>query len=227
MMIAKHVWIFAVAVGLLSIAAPAIAQKPPATWEGLVQVPSKRLDLVYLQPGADFRPYTKVMIEPTEVAFRKNWQRDYNRDTRSVSGRISEREVEQTISAAVTAASDIFAKAWAEGGYTIVTAPGPDVLRVRTGVVNISVSAPDVQTAGRSYSFANQAGSATLFVEARDSETGALLGRAVDQRWAGDNRTSWRTSASNRADFRDLVETWAKTSISGMSELKASSPIRN
>jgi len=223
----RHVQIFAAGVALLVLGAPATAQKPPATWDGLVQVPSKRLDLVYLQPGADFRPYTKVMIDPTEVAFRKNWQRDYNRDTRSVSGRISERQVEDAISAGVTAASDIFAKAFTEGGYTIVTAPGPDVLRVRTGVVNISLSAPDVQTAGRSYSFANEAGSATLFVEARDSETGAILGRAVDQRWAGDNRTSWRTSASNRADFRDLVETWAKTTIKGMSELKALSPVGN
>lgn len=226
-MIVRHVRTFAAAMGLLVLAAPASAQKPPATWDGLVQVPSKRLDLVYLQPGADFRPYSKVMLEPTEVAFRKNWQRDYNRETRSVSGRISERQMEDAITGGVAAASDIFAKAFTNGGYTVVTTPGPDVLKVRTGVVNITLNAPDVQTAGRSYSFANEAGSATLFVEARDSETGAILGRAVDQRWAGDNRTSWRTSASNRADFRDLVEEWAKTTIKGMAELKALSPVAN
>ena len=57
--------------------------KAPSTWDGLVLTKSKHFDLVYLQPGADFRGYTKVMIDPTEVAFQKNWQRDYNRGSRA------------------------------------------------------------------------------------------------------------------------------------------------
>ena len=48
-------------------------QSPAAKLDGLVRVKSKRLDVVYLQPGADFRSYTKVMLDPTEVAFAKNW----------------------------------------------------------------------------------------------------------------------------------------------------------
>src|SRR3954447_9484066 len=99
---------------LLSLGGSAIG-KPPATWDGLVQVKSKRLDLVYLQPGADFRGYSKVLIEPTEVAFSKNWQRDYNRSSRSLSRRVSDSETQRTISEAVTAAGDIFAKAWTKG----------------------------------------------------------------------------------------------------------------
>ena len=200
--------------------------KPPATWDGLVQVRSKGLDLVYLQPGADFRGYTKVLIEPTEVAFQKDWQRDYNRSTRSLSTRISNSDVEQTINEAVKAAGDIFAQAWTKGGYAVVQTPGPDVLRVKTGVVNIWLNAPDQQTAGRSYSFSSEAGRATLFVEARDSMTGALLGRAVDQRIVGENMSAWRTSVSNRGDFRDQVEKWARISVNGMAELKSLSPIK-
>ena len=91
--------------------------------------------------------------------------------------------------------------------------------------MNISVNAPDKQTAGRAYSFSPEAGRATLFVEARDSVTGALLGRAVDQRIVGDTMTAWRTSASNRADFRYQVEQWASASVRGVSELKALSPV--
>jgi hypothetical protein len=107
-----------------------------------------------------------------------------------------------------------------------VTAPGPDVLRIQTGIVNIRVSAPDKMTAGRTYSFANEAGEATLFIEARDSMSGSLLGRAVDQRIVGDNNTAWRTSVSNRGDFRNQVSQWARTSVRGMDELKALSPIK-
>ena len=106
-----------------------------------------------------------------------------------------------------------------------MNAPGPDVMRVKTGFVNIWVNAPDRPSAGRSYSFSAEAGRATFFVEARDSMTGALLGRAVDQRIVGDNLNAWRTRVSNRGDFRDQVEQWAVTSVRGMTELKALSPI--
>jgi hypothetical protein len=206
--------------------APSLAAQAPTTWDGLVQLKSKRLDLVYLQPGADFRGYTKVMIDPTEVAFEKNWQRDYNRTTRSLSGRISDSDVQRAITDGVTAATDIFSDAWTKAGYSVVTAPGPDVLRVRTGVLNIRLSAPDKMAPGRSMTFAEQAGSATLMVEARDSMTNALLGRAVDGKVVGDTLVRWRTSSSNRADFRGVVPDWAAATVRGMSELKLRSPIQ-
>jgi len=209
----------------MQVAAPAAA-KPPTNWDGLVQVKAKRLDLVYLQPGADFRGYTKVMLAPTELAFQKDWRRDYNSATRSLSGRVSDRDIQEALTKGVAAANDIFADAWTKAGYTVVSEPGPDVLRVNTGIVNIRVSAPDQRTAGRSYNFAGEAGSATLFVEARDSMTGALLGRAIDQKIAGDNSTAWRTSSSNRADFRAMAERWASASVRGIDELKSLSPIQ-
>lgn len=221
----RHGLFTAAIAGMTLLAGSAADAKAPATWDGLVQVNSKRLDLVYLQPGADFRGYTKVLIEPTEVAFQKDWQRDYNRDTRSLSGRVSDSDMRRAITEGVKAAHDIFAEAWTKGGYSVVAAPGPDVLRVRTGVVNIWLNAPDTQTAGRSYTFSEEAGRATLFVEARDSLTGALLGRAVDQAIVGDSMSLWRTSVSNRADFREQVERWADISVRGMAELKSLSPI--
>lgn len=219
--------ILTVALATLMLAAgPVGAAKPPATWDGLVQVKSKRLDLVYLQPGADFRGYTKVLIEPTEVAFAKDWQRQYNSSTRALSRRVSDSEMQRMISDGAAAASDIFAKAWTKGGYAVVDTPGPDVLRVKTGVVNIAVNAPDRPSPGRSMSFSEEAGRATLFVEARDSMTGALLGRAVDQRTIGDNMAALRTSVSNRSDFRNQLQNWADISVKGVTELKSLSPIR-
>jgi hypothetical protein len=134
--------------------------------------------------------------------------------------------MQHAITEGVAAASDIFANAWTKGGYTVVKEPGPDVLRVRTGVLNIRVSAPDQLTAGRSRTFAEEAGSATLFVEVRDSMTGALLGRAVDQRIVGDGMAWRRTSSSNKADFRAVVQEWATATVRGMAELKARSPIQ-
>ena len=209
------------------LAGSATAAKPPDTWDGLVKVKAKRLDIAYLQPGADFRGYTKVMLDPTEVAFAKNWQRDYNSSSgRDLSARVSDRDVQEAIVKGVAASNEIFAEAWTKGGYAVVSQPGPDVLRIKTGIVNIWVNAPDKATAGRGISLAPEAGQATFFVEARDSITGALLGRAVDQRYAGDAGSNWRTSVSNRGDFRDLVELWARDGVRGITELKALSPIR-
>ena len=213
------------AIGLIGFTTPVAAQAP-TTWDGLVQVPSKVLNFVYLQPGADFRAYRKVQIDPMEVAFHKNWQRDYNRTNRSASGRVSEADMKRAITKGVAAADAIFADALTKGGYTIVTQPGPDVLRVRAGVLNIRVTAPDMPVAGRQSTFAEEAGSATLFVEARDSLSNALLGRAVDQRVVGESMALWRTSASNRSDFRAVVKEWAAATVRGMSELKARSPIQ-
>jgi len=181
--------------------------------------------VLYLQPGADFRGYTKVMLDPTEVAFAKSWRRSQNSTDRGLSGTISDRQVQDAITKGVDASNQIFAEAWTKGGYVVVTTPAPDVLRIKTGVVNIWVNAPDVPAAGRSHTFAPEAGQATYFVEARDSITGAILGRAVDQRFAGDTAHNWRTSVSNRADFRELVEAWAAASVRGVDALKSASPI--
>ncbi len=209
----------------VSIATPALAAKPPTTWDGLMQVKSKRFDLVYLAPGATFSGYTKVMLAPTEVAFHKTWRRDYNTQGGGLSRDVSEKDVQKAIAEGVAAAEDIFGEEFAKGGYPVVTEPGADVLLVRTGVLNIRLSAPDTFEAGRTYTFANDAGEATYFMEVRDSATGALLGRAVDRDLAGDNTVGRRNRATNRSDFRRLVQRWAELSVRGLSELKARAPI--
>jgi hypothetical protein len=217
------------AVSILAIAhAPsALAAKAPTTWDGLVRIKSKRLEYVYLLPGADFRGYTKVMVEPTELALKKNWLRDYNNSTTGLSSRLSERDVQDALAKASPVATEILAEAFKEGGYPVVTDGGPDVLRVRTGVVDISISAPDVKTAGRTRSFAQEAGYATLVVEVRDSVSGTLLGRAVDGKVAGDNGALMRNSVTNRSDFRTMLKRWASVGVKGLGELKALSPIND
>lgn len=223
----RQLAVAALAAAIASSRTPAFAAKAPTTWDGLVQMKSKRLRLVYLQPGADFKAYQKVLLDPTEVAFAKDWRRDYNSTAMGLEGRVSEKEVQKIVSDAIQAAGDIFVKAFVDGGYPVVATPGSDVLRLKTAILNIRVSAPERRTAGRSYSFSDDAGEATFVVEARDSTTGALLGRAVDRREAGDTTIGWRNRVTNRADFRRLVKTWADINVKGLNELKAMSPINN
>lgn len=209
---------FAFAGGLGAKAADA----PPTTWDGLVRVPSKKIKFVYLAPNTDFKQYTKVMLDPTEVAFDKDWIRNYNENQADPMGQIDAGDINRGVTQGVKAASDIFDKAFTDGGYQVVTTPGPDVLRVRTAILNIQVASPDLMSSmSRTITNSSAAGAATLVVEARDSQTNALLGRAVDSRLAGEGGSILRNSVTNRSDFRQLVKKWADASVAGLNELKS------
>ena len=105
-------------------------------------------------------------------------------------------------------------------------APGPDVLRLRPGVVDLYVVAPDNMSSGRSRTYTMESGHATLFLEARDSTTGALLGRALDKRATRDTgRVQISNSVTNLSDFKALFRQWAGISIKGFEELREHSPV--
>jgi hypothetical protein len=212
---------------LCATAIPAIAKdESGGTWDGLIEVKPKRLDAAYLKPGADFRPYTKLMIDPVEVAFRKDWMKDVNDSRVGLSGRITQEDAEKIAAAAREGFDEVFNDAFKAKGIQIVTAPGVDVLRVRPGVIDLYIAAPDKMTAGMSRTYTVEAGQATLFLEAVDSTTGALLGRALDKRATRDTgRVSVSNSVTNRADFKALFKQWAEICIKGFEDLQAMSPV--
>lgn len=221
----RHRIFAAVAFALLATSVPLGAAKPPDTWDGLLKVPAKKIQLVYLLPDADFRGYTKVILDPTEVAFRKNWQRDQNNSSIDLSNRVSDQDARRILTGAQEGFDKIFAKAYQDAGYQIVTEAGPDVLRISTAIINLDVAAPDTMSAGRSRTFSRDAGSATLVLEAKDSISGQVLGRAVDARETSDMGPYLRNSVTNAAEFEQVFSKWAKTSAEGLGELKALSPI--
>jgi hypothetical protein len=220
-----HIKTMLAAATLALFTVTAHAEKPPENWDGLTEVKSKSFDVAYLAPGADFRPYTKIMVDPTEVAFHKDWMKNMN-DRRDISRMVNDEKAQEIIAAAKTNFSEIFNEAFTKAGYTVVTAPGPDVLRARTGIINLYINAPDVMSPGRSKSYTANAGEATLVMEARDSMSGALLARVLDRRetreMAGMMQT---TSVTNVADFRSLFKSWASIAAKGLARLKEVSPV--
>jgi len=214
-------------VALIAMAPPALAMKAPDSWDGLVKVDAKKLAAVYLLPDADFRSYSKVIVDRPEVAFKKDWQRQYNRTQRSLGGRVNEKDVRDAIDRASASFVKALSDAYAKAGYELTAQSGPDVLRVSTAIVNLSVDAPDQMTAARSRTYSREAGEATLVLEIRDSVSGSLMGRALDRRLAGDNFSGpyLRNAVTNQSDFEMLFERWAKVSAEGITKLKALSPI--
>jgi len=220
----RGVKLFAAAAALALLSASAVA-KAPASWDGLVQVKAKKLALGYLRPDADFRAYSKVMFDPPQVAFNKNWKRDFNSTTMSLAGRINDSDVRDAVDAATKSVSKIFPERFAQEGYQVVDAPGPDVLRVSVGIIDLEVAAPDRDLGARSRTYSMDAGQATFVVEVRDSLTNQLLGRALDRREAGEGPAYRRTYGSNIADFEALFDNWARIAARGLNDLKAASPV--
>ena len=223
----KTRWTFAPFVALLaSLSLAALAADAPESWDGLVEVKAKRMDAVFLLPGADFRPYTKVMIDPTEVAFHKDWMKNINQSSVGVSRDVTQADAEKIASTARSGFADVFTEVFQKAGYQVVTAPGPDVLRLRPAVFNLYINAPDTMSAGRSRTYTMEAGEASLLLEVRDSTTGALLGRVVDRRETqGTGGFQVSNSVTNLSDFRMLFKQWAGICTKGMDELKAHSPV--
>lgn len=190
--------------------AQAAGPEPAPAWDGLKQVNVKGLDQAYSRPGATLTGYRRILLDPVEVSFSKDWRPDANdivtatRVTQADRDRIRadlaslvRREFSRTIAAG--------------GGYPIAADPGPDVLRVRAHIVDLFINAPGVAQSGRVRSFVWSAGSMTLMVELYDSETGQLIARAVDRKVDPDS--SWLTEANgvtNAVAATRAVAAWTR-----------------
>ena len=205
--------------GLVSIASGQAPESP----DGLVKVTPRRMELAWLRPGADFRPYTKVIVDRTQVAFQPDWRKDYNLNA-GVGGWVSQEQADKIMAAAQTNFDEIFRDAFRKAGYEVVTAPGADVLRVNSAILDLVVNAPLGQSTGQT-SWIISAGQAALIVEVRDSATNALLGRVADRRETQDLGRQIATTATNLYDFRMLFGLWASICTKALEELKAASPI--
>jgi len=197
--------------------------------DGLVEVKSQRFDHVYLRPGADFRGYTKVMLDPTQVRFAETWLTNLNsRNSRiAVLQGTTVTEADQIAEEVRSSLGNVFSDVFRHAGYEIVAASGGNVLELSLSVTDLSINAPKTVTqALPSRVITHNAGQATLALEIRDSTSGVLLGRVVDRRTAG-NRGGPRssritTTASNQIDFESVFALWASGCVD---ELKAQSPI--
>jgi len=209
-----------------SLVSPAQAADQDKTWDGLERVKSKKMDEVYLLPRADFRAYDKVMVDPIDVSFSKNWVRDMNDTSRSMRPIVLPEDVERIRKGMADGFKDILLRDLKKAGYDVVDHPGPDVLRLKPVLIDVYINAPDTARAGRVDSYTLEAGEATLAIEAHDSQTGQLLGRAVDHRRTGRMGTwTWTTRVSNRAEFDRIFGIWSKIIVDGFASLKEASPI--
>ncbi|MGI9233131.1 MAG: DUF3313 family protein [Woeseiaceae bacterium] len=181
------------------------------THDGMQRVVDSKAAIAFVKPDADFSQYNQFMILDCYVAFKKDWQKKHNRDKRSVSGRVTDKDMERMRNDMAKAFREVFVEELTEkGDYELVDEPAAGALLIRPAIIDLEVTAPDTKSAGRSYTFVDSAGAATLYIELYDSVTGEILARAVDRKADRNHSTmTWATRASGRADARRILRRWA------------------
>jgi len=183
---------------------------PKTTHDGLELVKNTKLRAVYMKPGASLDQYTRVAILDAYVAFEKNWQRDYNRETRGLENRISDTDVEEIKKRVGDEFTKIFTSELEKKGYPTVTRTGQDVLVLRPAIVNLDVTAPDTMHSF-SRSFVSSAGSMTLYLELYDSVSNSIIVRIIDPEAAQATGGMPANRATNKQQEDIILRKWADT----------------
>ena len=188
----------AISVGLASpVALAAKEPLPQVSPEGLELQKDTKARAVYLKPGATFGKYQKIKILDCYVEFAKDWQRDHNRDAVGLDGRVRDSDVERIKTELAAEFRKVFTEELTKnGGYEVVDTDGPDVLVLRPALVNLMVTAPDLQTASMRTAVVDSAGQMTLYLELWDAASNTILARVMDPQ--ADDGFGGRAQIANR-----------------------------
>lgn len=181
-------------------------------YEGLQQVEARRMDAAFVRPGVKFGAYTALLLEEPELAFRTP-------DRSKQQFPLTE---DQKIQFRGLLHEQFLAELDTSKRLRLVNEPGPDVLRLRVRVQDITATVPPrgVGSVGKSSIALDAVGDATLVLELRDSQSEETLARAIDARslegiailQKGAALTSW-------SDVEKLCKQWASNARKGLDAL--------
>jgi hypothetical protein len=212
--------VLAAALSLLAaLPLSSFAAKPPKEWDGLERVKSKRVQYLYVRPGASLAGYKRVKLDAAAVSFDKNW--DPSRDTRELSRRLSKSDMDAIRADLSAEFGRIFAEELGRGGYALTNDDAEDVLRVVPAIADLYIAAPGALIAGRGQTIVAETGNMTLVAELRDAVTGQVLARVVDkQEVAAAGGFEVASRVSNSAAAGQVIARWAGVLRKGLDEAR-------
>jgi len=191
---------------------------PQSTPDGLELTFNGALQLSYRRRGVNFDEYSRAIIEPIEVTYSKEWEKDH----RKLKGRKRERVGE------VVAESLHFrlSKELQERGVvSTATAPRPDVMRVTIAIADLYVTTPQGIGSSTYFSIGTVRTSGTLVVEVRDSVSDTLIARFADRARADRDLYAERVLEDDvREDTDWVIERWIDGVREELTKAKRASP---
>ena len=180
------------------------------TYDGLYPVKGGTADAAWARPDADISQYSKIMLQGVGIEYRPGGEsgRFYSATRRDDHYEVTDAQKAKLRELLREAFQEELGKS---KHFSIVTEPGPDVLLIRGGLLDV-VSYVPPEPIGRSEIYLSQVGEATLVLEIRDSVSEAIIARAVDRRAAEDAARGFSKSnrVFNTAEVRQLARTWAR-----------------
>ncbi len=179
------------------------------TFDGLYPVEGGTADAAWARPGADISQYSKIMLQGVGIEYRPGGESGRLFHARSGADHyeITDAQKARFVEVMRDALRDELGRS---ERFTIVDEPGPDVLLIRGGLLDV-VSFVPPEPVGRSEIYLSRVGEATLVLEIRDSVSEAVIARAVDRR-AAEDTLGFNASnrVSNTAEVRRMAKTWAR-----------------
>ena len=182
--------------------------------DGLVPLQDTDLTGVWIRRGYPIGNYTKVMLSGVEIQYRPVRPSSVN-ISGSPAGELpigpqERKELKQLVTAEFDSALERLA-------LEQVTEAGPDVLTVRGYLLDVVSKAPVDPASGAQY-WLDTVGEATFVVELIDSQSNAVLLRALDTR-STESQIADPVIADSQV--RQLVSLWADMLVDALNDLDA------
>jgi hypothetical protein len=185
--------------------------QPAATPQGLHLLRWEPFKSTFVKPGADLQRYDKVMIDPVTLSYKTPPRPGVEGGDMIIKNYALPESAIQDIEKAFHKA--FVTELGKSPNFTVVKAPGPDVLLISPRIVDLVVTAPPQQQdqeLGTSYGVAS-AGRMTLVLEAQDSQSHEALVAVAQTRsvQTADNAFYSSNPATNSAAVREILRAWA------------------
>lgn len=186
------------------------ADEAGMSFDGLYPVKGGTADHAWARQGVDISQYSKIMLQGVGIEYRPGgesgrlYRHNLGDDHYEISASQKERFQELL-------RSKFLEELGKSEHFTIVNEPGPDVLLIRGGLLDV-VSFVPPDPIGRVDIYLSRVGEATLVLEIRDSVSDAILVRAVDRRAAEDLAKGFAESnrVQNTSEVRRMIQVWAR-----------------
>jgi hypothetical protein len=150
------------------------------TAEGLHRVSNPHFRNAWVKPAADFTSYEAIQLVQVELRYKR--KPTAARSERSIRRNFALSEAQKQELERLFL--EVFsAELQASEHYRLTQEPGPGVLRVEAGIIDLVVKVP-TQTYGNERTFTTSTGEMTLLLELFDSRSGEILARVADRREA-------------------------------------------
>lgn len=177
--------------------------------DGLQRVSVRGIDQAFVLPGTDLSGNRELYIRPVTVAFDPDWNPQRVGSRMPLPERERERIRQET--------AELFDRAFQrEMGnsqhFRLVNQPGPGTLTLEPHIVGLVINAPEDRSAGtRQRVYVTDFGRITLIAQLSDTDSGAVIARAVDRREVrGTGSFQFTNRMINAAEGERVFRNWAR-----------------